>query len=307
MYPDDHDGRPLEGEPSNGTVTFADRIAERLANLSFRGGSSVVTPTEAAAPSDAAASEVVTLAAAAPEGAPTEASSRDPERTPSSSTESGAVPVVSPPEPVSPFLAELAEAMLAAADRERERIDAEVVAEAGEQVNKVQARAEAESAAIERQAQDDMDRAHHWADGEIERIHQEEARRLDERKAHLDDHLAQHAALIGAETARVELAVEEYRAQLAAFLVRLADEPSPVEIARLAADLPDTPDFNAIRAAARAEAVATLVSQGVDVHPAPATTPPASTTDPAPEREPVGVMAPGAAEASEPAPQGELV
>ena len=295
MYPDDHDGRSLDGESSNGTVTFADRIAERLANLPFRGGGSDVTQTEAVAP-----------AAAAPEATAPNATAPDLEPTPSPSTESGTGSVVSPPEPVSSFLSELAEAMLTAADRERDRIDAEVVAEAGEQVKKVEARAAAESAAIERQAQDDVDRVHHWADAEIERIHQEEAKRLDERKARLDDHLAQHAALIGAETARVELTVQEYRAQLASFLVRLADEPSPIEIARLAADLPDMPDFDAIRATARAEAVATLVSQGIDVHPVPVTTPPPS-TDAAPEREPVGVMVPIASGASEPAPQGELV
>jgi hypothetical protein len=197
--------------------------------------------------------------------------------------------------------------MLAAADRERERIDAEVVAEADEQVKKVEARAAAESAAIERLAQDDVDRVHHWADAEIERIHQTETKRLDERKARLDDHLAQHAALIGAETARVGSAVDDYRAQLASFLVRLADEPSPIEIARLAADLPDTPDFDAIRASARTEAVAILTSRGIDVHPVSVTDPPASTTRAAPGREPVGVMAPGASEESEPAPQGELV
>ena len=123
-----------------------------------------------------------------------------------------------------------------------------------------------------------MDRVHSWADAEIERIHQAEARRLNKRKARLDDHLAQHAALIGAETDRVEAAVEDYRAQLASFLVRLADEPSPIQIARLAADLPETPDFDAIRASARAEAVAILTSHGIDFHPAPVTTPPASTT-----------------------------
>jgi hypothetical protein len=290
MYPDDHDGRPLDGESSSGTVTFADRLAERLANLPFRGGSSDVTPE-----------------AGAPEARTTDATAVDPEPTPSPSTESSTGPAVSPPEPMSPFLGELAEAMLAAADRERERIDAEVVAEAGEQVKKVEARAAAESMAIERQAQDDVDRVHHWADAEIERIHQVEAKRLDERKARLDDHLAQHAALIGAETARVGSAVEDYHAQLASFLVRLAEEPSPIKIARLAADLPDTPDFDAIRASARAEAVAILTSQGIDVHPAPAATPPASTTEAAPEREPVAVMAPGASEESEPAPQAELV
>ena len=214
---------------------------------------------------------------------------------------------VNPPEPVSPFLAELAQAMLVAADRERERIDAEVVAEAGEQVQKIEARAAAQRAAIERQAQDDVERVHHWADAEIERIRQEEAKRLDERRARLDDHLAQHAALIGAETARIELAVEDHRAQLASFLVRLADEPSPIEIARLAADLPDTPDFDAVRASARAEAVAILTSHGIDIYPAPVTTPPASPTEAAPEREPVAVMAPGASEESELTPQGELV
>ena len=60
MYPADHDGRPLDGESAPATLTFADRIAERLANLPFRGGSSDVTPTEAAGSSDAPASEAVT-------------------------------------------------------------------------------------------------------------------------------------------------------------------------------------------------------------------------------------------------------
>lgn len=272
MYPDDLNGEAVDSEAAWASGGFADHGAQSLGSLPFH----VVTSGDVA--SEASAPDVVV--------------------TPWPSHDNGPAPLMSPAHPISPFLGELARAMLAAADRERERIHADLVEEAAEQGNKVQVRATAETEEIERQARDDLDRIHDWAEAEIERIHQEEASRLDDRRKQLDDHLAQHAALIDAENARVESAVEEYRAQLDDFLGRLAMEPSPVEIARLAGTLPDSPNFEEIRASARAEAVAGLVDADVhaEVDPAAAATFSPPQAEDSYGADLVGVMAPSASE-----------
>ena len=107
------------------------------------------------------------------------------------------------------FLAELALAMKAAAERERERIGEVVATEAAEHVEKARTRAAAETAELRRLADEDLERIEDWSTTEIERIRREAERRTDERRSGLEAYLAQHDTIIATEIDGVDSAVRE--------------------------------------------------------------------------------------------------
>lgn len=160
------------------------------------------------------------------------------------------------PEPVAGLLDELARAMLVAAEHERDRLVASVVDEADAQAHKVRARAVAEAAESRHLADEDSDEIHARAVAEIERIRTRAERRIAVRRGRLERHLVGHASIIESEIERIDTAVQEYGRELDGFFGRLRGQREPREIARLAGRLPATPDFDALRADARAKAVA---------------------------------------------------
>ncbi len=91
---------------------------------------------------------------------------------------SGAAATTGRPDPTRGFLTELAHAMRGAAERERERISAEVDAAAEAHVEKVRARAATEAAELRRLAEDDIDGIHAWSKEETIRIREETERRI---------------------------------------------------------------------------------------------------------------------------------
>jgi hypothetical protein len=156
------------------------------------------------------------------------------------------------------FLGELARAMQAAAQRERTRI-AGVVAEAAiGQIDVTRKRASAEAEELRRLAGADLERIQAWSDAEVERIRAEAERRSTERQSDLEAYLAQHDSIIATEIEGVDTAVREYDATLARFFDELAGMTDPTELVRQAGSLPPVPDLDAVRAAARAGAVATF-------------------------------------------------
>jgi hypothetical protein len=158
------------------------------------------------------------------------------------------------------FLAELARAMLAAAERERGRI-AEVVADdAVENVEKTRTRADAETEELRRLAEADLDRIQTWAATEMERIRREADRRTEGRRNDLENYLAQHDSIIATEIDGVDAAVRGYRATLDQFFDELSVSTDPADIARRAGSLPAPPDLDDVRAVARAGAVAQLAN-----------------------------------------------
>jgi hypothetical protein len=158
------------------------------------------------------------------------------------------------------FLAELARAMLAAAERERGRI-AEVVADdAAENVEKTRTRADAETEELRRLAEADLERIQTWAATEMERIRREAERRTEGRRNDLEAYLAQHDSIIATEIDGVDAAVRRYRATLDQFFDELSVSNDPADIARRAGSLPTPPDLDDIRAVARAGAVAQLAN-----------------------------------------------
>jgi hypothetical protein len=156
------------------------------------------------------------------------------------------------------FLVELAKAMHAAADRERERISAVVADEGAAQVERARTRASIEAEELRRFADEDLKRITEWSASEVERIHREAARQAEERRAALDEYIRQHEAIIDTEIQGVDGALAEYCDTLQQFFLELTASTDPAEIARRAGTLPPPPDLDEVRANARSAAVARL-------------------------------------------------
>jgi hypothetical protein len=159
------------------------------------------------------------------------------------------------------FLNELAQAMQAAAERERERMSTEVDGVADAHVDKVRTRGAAEAEELRKLAEDDITGIHAWTKAETARIREEAERRIGVRRQELDGYLVRHTALIDGEVGQIGSAVEDYHRELEAFFARLSAEADPAEFARLADDLPEPPDLARVGAEARAAAVAELARE----------------------------------------------
>lgn len=168
------------------------------------------------------------------------------------------------PDPKPSFLAELAQAMQAAAGHERDRIAASVADDATAHIGRVKSRAAAETDELRRLAEQDVDQIAAWEQTEIERVRATAARRTEERRERLERYLVRHAAIIDTEIDGVNGAVEGYRTVLGGFFDQLAGSNDPAEIARLASSLPDPPDLDAVRAEARTAAIARFADEDSD-------------------------------------------
>jgi hypothetical protein len=165
------------------------------------------------------------------------------------------------PDPTRGFLGELALAMRGAAERERERITAEVDAATEAHIEKVRLRAATEAAELRRLAEDDIDGIHAWSKEETIRIREETDQRIGTRREELQGYLIRHASIIDGEVGHVEGAVRDYRTELDQFFARLVAEDDPAAFARLADEMPAPPDLAKVGGAARAEAVAALAEE----------------------------------------------
>ena len=206
----------------------------------YQDNASLEAGTESAAPSDASAQAQADVSAESAEQAEREAE---------------LLAAADTRESAHLFREELARAMQAAADRERQRIEATVDEEATAHVEKVRSRAAAEAGELKRLAEQDVAGIRAWAKSEIERIRSEADVQIGSRRERLEQHLIAHATIIDGEIDRVSEAVEGYRHELDVFFARLAEEQNPSEIARLADIVPQAPDFEVIRSVARADAV----------------------------------------------------
>jgi hypothetical protein len=165
------------------------------------------------------------------------------------------------PDPGRGFLGELALAMRGAAERERERITAEVDAATEAHIEKVRLRAATEAAELRRLAEEDIDGIHAWSKEETIRIREETDFKIGTRREELQSYLIRHAAIIDGEVGHVEGAVRDYRGELDQFFARLVAEEDPAAFAQLADEMPAPPDLSKVGGAARAEAVAALAEE----------------------------------------------
>jgi hypothetical protein len=163
--------------------------------------------------------------------------------------------------PTRAFTIELARAMQAVVERQRETTKAEVDTTTSDHLERVRWRAAAEAEELRRMAQQDIDAIKAWQEAEAERIRAEAAQRIADRGEALDGHLARHATLIGSEVDQIERVVADYQRQLGDYFDRLMSESNPVMIARLADQMPEPPDLAQIGGDARADALATVSAE----------------------------------------------
>jgi hypothetical protein len=165
------------------------------------------------------------------------------------------------------FLSELASAMRATAERERETIAARVAEEAAGHIEKVRTRAAIETEELKRLAEEDVDHIQDWAKSEKERIRSEADQKIAERRSSLDEYLQQHDAIIEGEIEGVDAAVAEYGATLDRFFAELSEAGDPAAIVARAEALPPPPDLDQVRAKARSSAVAMFAEPDVTAEP----------------------------------------
>jgi hypothetical protein len=156
------------------------------------------------------------------------------------------------------FLQEIARTMQATADRERDRIAADIADRLKALVETVRFRASTEAAELRRLAEADIDQIHEWSAGQVDRVRRETEMRVNARREDLDQHLRQQDAVVEREIARATEAVEAYQNELGRFVGRLVSQQEPTEIARLASQLPEPPPVEVIASEARADALAQL-------------------------------------------------
>jgi hypothetical protein len=162
------------------------------------------------------------------------------------------------------FLSELAIAMRATAERERENIGTRVSEDAAGHVEKVRARAAIETEELRRLAEEDVQHIEDWSASEMERIRAEADQKIGDRRASLDEYLKQHDAIIETEIEGVDNAVRDYNGTLDAFFAELSQSDDPSAIVARAETLPAPPDLDQVRAQARASAVAMFAQPDVE-------------------------------------------
>jgi hypothetical protein len=162
------------------------------------------------------------------------------------------------------FMAELARAMQAAAQRERKRIARIVADEAAGQAEATRTRAASEAHELQRLAEADVERIEAWAAAEVERIRTEAERRTAERRSDLQTYLARHETIIATELEGLESAVGEFEATLARFFDELGTMADAADIVRRAGSLPAMPDLDDARATARARAIQAVENPPAD-------------------------------------------
>jgi hypothetical protein len=162
------------------------------------------------------------------------------------------------------FLSELAVAMRATAERERENIGSRVAEDAAGHVEKVRARAAIETEELRRLAEEDVQHIEEWSASEMERIRAEADQKIGDRRASLDEYLKQHDAIIDTEIEGVDAAVRDYNTTLDQFFAELSESEDPATIVARAETLPPPPDLDQVRAQARASAVAMFAQPEAD-------------------------------------------
>jgi hypothetical protein len=158
------------------------------------------------------------------------------------------------------FLAELAVAMRATAQKERERIAARVADDAAAHVDKVRARAAIETDELKRLAEEDVQHIQDWSAAEMERIRGEADKKVEDRRTSLEEYLQQHDSIIDTEIEGVNVAVSEYSATLDRYFEELSQSDDPSTIVARAEALPAPPDLDQVRAQARSRAVAAFAA-----------------------------------------------
>ena len=153
-------------------------------------------------------------------------------------------PAASAPKKPTKFLADLTQAMQAAAEAARAETLEQFQADAKAHIEPIHARTANEAADLRKSADDDVAAIREWSKAELARIREETDRRIAQRKADLEVELEEHAARIEQRIERVQAQVAVFEGEMDRFFERLLAEEDPAEFAAIAENLPEPPPFD---------------------------------------------------------------
>ncbi|MDH4141185.1 MAG: hypothetical protein OEV61_01115 [Chloroflexota bacterium] len=159
------------------------------------------------------------------------------------------------------FLSELALAIRSAAARERERIATVIADDAARHREKARELAAGEAMAFQQLAEEDVTEIEAWADREVERIREDAARRIADRRSDLDVALQQQETILEAEIVEIDSAVGAYSTSLDTFFEDLDEATDLSDIAGRAGSVPTPPNLEDVRTLARASAMARIAEE----------------------------------------------
>ena len=150
------------------------------------------------------------------------------------------------------FRTQLVDAMHAAARAQHSRIVSDVEERQAAYVSAVHSRASAEVDAMRATADDVSSQVASWAAAELERIEREREQKLDAARTDFQQRLDSHESRVERAIAEARARVAAYRAEIEAFFSQLDAEADPAVIAQLAARVPAPPDLEKVATAAPA-------------------------------------------------------
>ncbi len=196
--------------------------------------------------------DAVTDGSSSPDAAPVVEASFDDDRNEEGPSHASVVPS---------FLSELALAIRSAAARERERIATVVADDAARHREKARELAAGEAMAFQQLAEEDVTEIEAWADREVERIREDAAKRIADRRSDLDVALQQQETILEAEIDEIDSAVGAYSTSLDTFFEDLDEATDLSDIAGRAGSVPNPPNLEDVRTLARASAMARIAEE----------------------------------------------
>lgn len=173
--------------------------------------------------------------------------------------EEGTASTAAPPpatgaEDTSDFLRSLVGAMRGVAEEERNASVSELRQSVDGRIAELETRAAERAEELRRTADLDIAGIGDWAKGEIERINDEAAHKVDGRRQQLEQQLADHATRSTAEAESVRERLANYERELEAFFAQLTGIDDPASFVAAARRMPKAPTFDGGTAASAAPA-----------------------------------------------------
>jgi hypothetical protein len=144
------------------------------------------------------------------------------------------------------FIAELAQAMQAAMSSAHQRVVEDLEHGRMARVDALRARAAEADGGARDEADQQIARIDRWVEGEIQRIRLDGEVRIAARRGELETRLAQSRTEVDRAIEVLDAAIAGHRAAIDTFLVQIAAEPDPANIARLVDGLPPIPSLDGI-------------------------------------------------------------
>ena len=141
------------------------------------------------------------------------------------------------------FLADLAQAMRAAAETARQATIDQCQVDAKAYTEQLHARTEDETASLRKAAEADVSAIRDWSKAEMERLRVETEQRVSRRRELVEQELQDYDSAIELEIERVQKRVQAFQEEVAQYFEQLLQETDPTTFAGMAAQMPEPPTF----------------------------------------------------------------